>query len=459
MRRHLLQICFVIAVLLCLAPAWWLLAAPAATVVGDGSPASCTAGALAAAVATGGEITFACGQAPLTITTGQLTIAGGQTVLIDGGALITLSGGNVNRLFRVQASGALTLRRLVLTDGNAGADYGGAIYVHTGGTLALEQSTIRNSTANGYAGGAIIDFQGTVTLTDSVIEGNQSSYGALNSTGTLTLIRTTVRNNVATVGGGGLSVGGVVTIQESLLEGNQAAVGGALYVTEPAEVTITGSHFLLNVADAPVDIEAKGGALISYGDLRISGSTFEANRAEGYGGAIAAGPGSNDAFTRIANSTFVANETWASAAAPSITTAARLEVVNSTFSANRAAAGGAIQNFLGPANLYYVTFADNDGGVGGVLDQHAFAGFVDDSRQRFNSLSHGAGRCWQLRHYRHARPAAALCFRRLQPERDNACAFFLDQAGDVNNTPAQLGRAGGQRRRDVDASPRRPAAR
>jgi hypothetical protein len=438
MRRHLLQICFVIAVLLCLAPAWWLLAAPAATVVGDGSPASCTAGALAAAVATGGEITFACGQAPLTITTGQLTIAGGQTVLIDGGALITLSGGNVNRLFRVQASGALTLRRLVLTDGNAGANYGGAIYVHTGGTLALEQSTIRNSTANGYAGGAIIDFQGTVTLTDSVIEGNQSSYGALNSTGTLTLIRTTVRNNVATVGGGGLSVGGVVTIQESLLEGNQAAVGGALYVTEPAEVTITGSHFLLNVADAPVDIEAKGGALISYGDLRISGSTFEANRAEGYGGAIAAGPGSNDAFTRIANSTFVANETFERGGAID-NHRGRLEVINSTFSANRAAAGGAIQNFLGPANLYYVTFANNDGGVGGVLDQHAFAGFVDDSRQRF-TLYHtalaGAGNCAITDT---PGPLPHFVSGGYNLSADNACAFFLDQAGDVNNTPAQLG--------------------
>jgi predicted outer membrane repeat protein len=383
----------------------------------------------------GGTITFACGNASIPFTTFKNI---SSNVVIDGAGAITLDGQQATRFFMVVGGAALTLRQIVLTDGNSGNDYGGAVYVHPGGTLALEQSAIRNSTANGWAGGAIIDFQGTVTLTDSVIEGNQSSYGALNSTGALTLIRTTVRNNTATVGGGGLSVGGAVTIQESLLEGNVAAVGGALYVTESAAVTIDRSHFLLNLADAPVDIEAQGGAIISYGDLRISGATFEANRAEGFGGAIAAGPGSNDAFTQIANSTFVANEAGERGGAID-NDRGRLEVVNSTFSANRAAAGGAIQNFLGPANLYYVTLADNDGGLGGVLDQHAFAGYVDDSRQRFNL-------------YHTALAGAVACAITDTPgpqphfvsggynlSADNSCAFFLNQTGDVNNTPAQLG--------------------
>jgi predicted outer membrane repeat protein len=149
------------------------------------------------------------------------------------------------------------------------------------------------------------------------------------------------------------------------------------------------------VADAPVDIEAQGRRAHQLRRSAHQRQTFEANRAEGYGGAIAAGPGSNDAFTRITASTFAANEAGERGGAID-NDRGRLEVVNSTFSANRAAAGGAIQNFLGPANLYYVTLADNDGGLGGVLDQHAFAGYVDDSRQRFN-LYHtalaGAGNC------------------------------------------------------------------
>lgn len=463
LRSHLLRSCLGIALLLCLAPAWRLVAAPAIIVVGNGTPASCTAATLANAVAAGGAIAFACGPAPVTITTGQLTIATGQAVTIDGGNLITLSGGNANRLFRVQSGATLTLRGLVLTDGNAGNDYGGAIYVDTGGVLAVEQSTIRNSRTSGWAGGAIIDFQGTVTLTDSVVEGNQSSYGALNSTGTLTLIRTTVRNNVATIGGGAMSVGGTTLIQASTIEGNNAPEGGAIYaasgtvtiresaiknntanrggamiVTNLGNVQIVDSHFLLNSVDGPVAAEAFGGGIVSRGNLTVRGSTFEANNALGYGGAILAGPGSDEAFTQVYTSTFAANQAGERGGAID-NRRGRLDVINSTFSSNTAGAGGAIQNFLGPANLYYVTLAGNNGGVGGVLDQHAFAGFVDDSRQRFNlyhtALAQG-GNCaitdtpGPLPHFVSGGYNLA---------EDNSCAFFLNQTDDLNGVPAQLG--------------------
>ena len=145
-----------------------------------------------------------------------------SSVIIDGAGVITLDGDGDTRFFKVLADGSLTLRGMVLEDGFSGNDYGGAIYVNQTGVLNLGKSTIRNSATNGWAGGAIIDFLGKVTLTDSLIEGNQSTYGAINSTGTLTLIRTTVRNNMATVGGGAMSVGGVVKIQESLIEANRA---------------------------------------------------------------------------------------------------------------------------------------------------------------------------------------------------------------------------------------------
>ena len=152
------------------------------------------------------------------------------------------------------------------------------------------------------------------------------------------------------------------------------------------------SHFLQNVADAPVDIEAQGGAIFSYGELVVRGSTFEANSAEGYGGAILAGPGSNDAWTQVYASTFVANQAGERGGAID-NRRGTLTVVNSTFSGNIAGAGGAIQNFLGPAALYYVTLANN---TGGNLDQTALPGYVDDSRQRF-TLSHtalaGGGNC------------------------------------------------------------------
>jgi hypothetical protein len=128
----------VLVLLLCLFMLGRVLAQPT-TVVGDGTPASCTAVALAAAVAAGGEIAFPCGPAPVTITTGQLTIANGQTVVIDAGDLVTLSGGGANHHFRVQtgaargreagqppgrAHGPLLLPALPVSDPDAAPDAG-----------------------------------------------------------------------------------------------------------------------------------------------------------------------------------------------------------------------------------------------------------------------------------------------------------------------------------------------
>ena len=66
-------------------------------VVGDGSPASCTAQAFVDAVALGGVITFACGPEPVTITLTEPARVFNDTamegIVIDGGGLVTLSGG------------------------------------------------------------------------------------------------------------------------------------------------------------------------------------------------------------------------------------------------------------------------------------------------------------------------------------------------------------------------------
>jgi hypothetical protein len=66
------------------------------TVVGDGTPASCTSAAVVSAVAAGGVITFDCGPDPVTITleeTAKIFNDSGPEIVIDGGGLVTLSGG------------------------------------------------------------------------------------------------------------------------------------------------------------------------------------------------------------------------------------------------------------------------------------------------------------------------------------------------------------------------------
>ena len=71
------------------------------TVVGTGTPASCTGEAFVAAVAAGGVITFDCGPAPVTIhltRTAKVFNDRGPKVVIDGGGLVTLSGGGRVRI-------------------------------------------------------------------------------------------------------------------------------------------------------------------------------------------------------------------------------------------------------------------------------------------------------------------------------------------------------------------------
>jgi hypothetical protein len=71
------------------------------TVVGTGTPASCTGDAFVAAVAKGGVITFDCGPTPTTIVlTGAAKVFNntGTKLVIDGGNKVTLSGGGTTRI-------------------------------------------------------------------------------------------------------------------------------------------------------------------------------------------------------------------------------------------------------------------------------------------------------------------------------------------------------------------------
>src|SRR5205814_9732618 len=62
------------------------------TVIGDGSPDSCTSAAVVAAVAGGGVITFDCGPDPITIAmeaTAKIVNNTGPRIVIDGGGKVT----------------------------------------------------------------------------------------------------------------------------------------------------------------------------------------------------------------------------------------------------------------------------------------------------------------------------------------------------------------------------------
>ena len=173
--------------------------------------------------------------------------------------------------------------------------------------------------------GAGIHNDGTLTLREVTVRDNRAWYegGGIHNgrTGVLTLIDTTLRDNVAAVlddevgatfdiragsasidlenggFGGGLfnAPGGTVTVRGGAIEGNHAKIsGGGLYNLGTLE--LTGTVVLGNVADhtrhgpagAPLSL---GGGAFSAGTLSVSSTTIEANHAHDAGGGLALWPG------------------------------------------------------------------------------------------------------------------------------------------------------------------------
>ena len=260
------------------------------TVVGDGSPASCTAAALQAAAMAGGTITFRCGAAPVTIAvTASITFT--RAAVVDGGGLVTLSGGGSSRIMLLDSdyntrTPRLVVQRLTFRDGKSpagGADTaqgGGAIY-RDGGSLTVLDSTFDGNhapaTGQDVAGGAIYGFGGGDTIVaGSTFTGNAASdggaIGSLN--GSLTVINSSFTGNAATGTGGNPGNGGA---------------GGAIYMDGGAEMTS-----LCGVTVSNNTAGAIGGGVFRVsnsndGSFAMERSTVDGNRVTASGSGNAGG--------------------------------------------------------------------------------------------------------------------------------------------------------------------------
>jgi hypothetical protein len=216
------------------------------TVVGAGTPASCTGAAFVDAVARGGVITFNCGPDPVTITlttTAKIVNNTGPKIVIDGGGKVTLSGGGKVRILyqntcdknqiwtsadcNNQETPALTLQNLSFVDGNAkGLELGGneggggAVYVR-GGRFKVVSSrffgNVCDDLGSDVGGGAIrvLDFptgtsEGRPVYLVNTTFGGKPGYG-----------------NHCANGGAISSIGTSYTIFNSLFTDNEAVGHGA----------------------------------------------------------------------------------------------------------------------------------------------------------------------------------------------------------------------------------------
>ncbi len=264
------------------------------TVIGDGTPASCTAAAVTAAIHGGGVVTFNCGPKPLTITVPEIDILndGGVSkdgsVTLDGGGTITLSGGGKNRILRQdtcdptlhytspycnnQDTPHLVVQNIAFSGGLGLADEkgllgGGALYVG-GGTFKAVNVQIVGSTQTNVASVNVQDLAGGAIYTVDMY--NQPSANPMFKTPAtpVYVVESSFRNNSGVNGGALGSIGTAWTILNSTFISNSATGHGE----NPAAKGTTGGGL--------------GGAIYNDGNdytLTVCGTDFDGNQANELG--------------------------------------------------------------------------------------------------------------------------------------------------------------------------------
>ncbi len=255
------------------------------TVVGDGTPASCTGDAFIGAVASGGVITFDCGPDPVRITLdrpAKVFNDTGPEIVIDGGGLVTLSGAGATRIIYMntcdeaqvwttpmcdnQDHPRLTVQNLTFVDGNAsdeGEDQeggGGAIWARGGRLKIVNSRFFGNQCAESGAdvgGGAVRALSQYDGLPVYVVN---STFGGDDGLG-----------NICSNGGGLSSIGVSWTVLNSVFTHNRATGDGA----NPAAPGTPGG--------------GSGGAIYNDGNtmtLSLCGTRIEHNEVNAHGSAI-----------------------------------------------------------------------------------------------------------------------------------------------------------------------------
>lgn len=253
------------------------------TVVGSGSPQSCTGDAFIAAVAEGGVITFDCGPEPVVITLdrpAKVFNDTGPEIVIDGGGRVTLSGGGTTRILYMntcdeaqhwttsscqnQDHPRLTLQNLTFVDGNSRDeteyDGGGAVWVRGGRFKVINSRFFNNECADvgqdlgGAALRVLSQYQGLPVYVVNSTFGGDEGYG-----------------NQCSNGGGISSIGVSWSIYNSVFSHNRAVGSGG----NPAATGTPGG--------------GSGGAIYNDGNtmtLDLCGTSIHDNEVNAYGSAI-----------------------------------------------------------------------------------------------------------------------------------------------------------------------------
>lgn len=223
-----------------------------------GDPAGPPAGSLRKAVEvaqSGDTITFAPALSGATIALDGQAISVGRSLTIDASGLadpVSIDAGGTSRVLETAAIASVTLRKLVLANGNAmTTGNGGAVYGE--GDLYLFETTITGSHADN--GGAIYYSGSDLSLSACTLSGNSASFfgGAIFVTSVLDLDTSTLANNSSGVNGGAiyLDSGAPLTASSCTISGNATGPGAA--IAGPGAVTLIRTILAGNLNEAAME--------------------------------------------------------------------------------------------------------------------------------------------------------------------------------------------------------------
>ena len=236
---------------------------------------------------------------------GDVLVAGRSGLTAD----VVLEANKGSRHFDVSGGGALTLRDLTLTGGDAPLD-GGALQI-TNASVVLDHVALEGN-ASATDGGAVAVSSGTLTLIGGcTFDGNTAgdNGGAIVSESSVLedVEGTTYTGNAAGDNGGALQItGGTATVQHATFDGNAAFEGGAASLTGAGTFVLEANAIWRNTASADGGGIALRDVQSPQGWMRTS--RYQDNVADGGGGAIAVlGGGVLGSAMRIHNNTFTGN--------------------------------------------------------------------------------------------------------------------------------------------------------
>jgi hypothetical protein len=209
---------------------------------------------LIAAAPAGAALQFAPGLTgqTLTLASGELIIDKNLMIAGPGPASLSLSGGRRGRVLRVVSPATVLVSGLTLTggemDGHNDAMYGGCVRIEPSATLTLQQV---------------------------MLDGNRAHIGgAVHNQGTLALDESTVRNNTAVDGGGGIFNEGIVRLNRVTFNGNHSRLGAAALENLNGGAVAYNSTFTDNTAEYGVIWNYSQSATITLDSCTVAGNSI-----------------------------------------------------------------------------------------------------------------------------------------------------------------------------------------